>query len=661
MDIRHTFALPAFCLLAGLALAACQPQTSVSATGNVPASYQHVWVTLQQVAFNTSATAGPEDSAWKQYTLSSPQTIDLAAVTNGALAQFASSLQVPQGTYSQMRITLTDANESLTGSARSAGVAFNDEVDYTDSSGALHRLPLAVPNAAQGVAFAVSLTVASSQQAAIAALACASTSSNGGEGSTGSTDCAFGGQTKADCVSGQFFDSLLGSCITVGATSGLGTTAFATTTLGSTTGSTTGSTACAAGTAYDSATGTCVASSSTNFASSCAYNQTYDPTTGTCSSSVSAATSSLAVDFDASRDIAPYLIGGQPGFLLIPHIAGYNLAQAGSIAGTVDVSGLPAGTGGIEVSAETLSSDGSRHVIVESAPLSSTGSFVLYPLPASSTEQYDLVIAGPGIATVVITGVPVTSGNAASASPLSFGVALTPATAFPVQLAAGSSVSPPGAYVAFYQTIPSSGEVPYLIEAYPIDPFTGAFDSAQYLSAAILQYGAYVSGGAVALTSAIPAEGAGAYQIAASTPLYGDGPLSTTVGPTASVAQATPTPFTVAAIPLPSGTSAGSISGTVTVAAPGKYDRGELLLTQNGALVAVAPLDAYLGTAQSAAALFSSVPGDGGGSASNTNQYGAEAWVWNSSDPAGTLSRQPASSVIDLSSGNASGVTIAIE
>jgi hypothetical protein len=92
----------------------------------------------------------------------------------------------------------------------------------------------------------------------------------------------------------------------------------------------------------------------------------------------------------------------------------------------------------------------------------------------------------------------------------------------------------------------------------------------------------------------------------------------------------------------------------VSVATPGKYNEGELVLTQNGALVAVTSLSAYLGSAQSTATLFSSVPG---GTASSV--YYAEAWVWNSSDPS-ALSRQPQSTPIDLSSGSASGVTITI-
>ena len=690
----------ALAVLACIALAACQPQTNVATTGNVPAKYAHVWITLEKVAFNASATAGPADSGWQQLTLPSPQTVDLAALTNGLLAQFASQLALSQGTYNQMRVVLTDSSTALTSSARAAGADFNDEVDYTDASGTLHRLPLQVPSAAAGIAFAVNLTVASSQQTALAALACAASSSStgslgnaaavfGGSGSGGFGsfgNCAFGGQTKADCVSGQFYDHLLGSCINFGSSATLGTTTSGTTGFGATSFGTTSTAGCAAGTTLNPATGTCVAATNANFASTCSFNQTYNPATGTCSSALNMATTDLAVDFDASRDIVPFSVSGQPGFLLIPHLTGYNLTLAGSIAGSVNVSAVPASAGGIEVTAETLSADGSRHVIVESAPLGSDGSFLLYPLPATTstattatgatscpsgetynpasgtcevtaatTSQYDLVIHGPGIATVIVTGVPVTAGK--SSSSIALGITLTPATPFPVELAADNPVSPAGAYVGFYQTIPGTGEVPYLIEAYPIDPFIGAFDSAQYLSEADIEYGSYVSGGSVALTIAPPSEGSVSYAVGASAPLYGDGPLSTVVtGP--MVATTTPTTFTVAAIPLPSGTSADSVSGTLTVATPGRYDKGELVLTHNGALVAATPIDADLGVAQTSATFFGSVPG-GGGTAS-TGQYYLEAWVWSSADPAGTFTREPFSSLVDLTSGSASNVAVTI-
>jgi hypothetical protein len=690
--IHRLLHLPAFgrrvglCALACVALAACQPSATLSTGANVPAQYSHVWVTLKQVAFNTSATAGPTDSGWQQFSLSSPQTIDLATVTNGALAQFASKLALSGGTYSQMRLVLTDSNVALTSSAQAAGALYNDEVDYADASGALVRAPLQVPNAAQGVTFGVNLTVQSAEAATLAAIACAATSSSDtgsglgttGFDTTGASTCEYGTETASECTPGTIYDHLIGTCISIGGATGtLGSTTTTTTT---TTDTTAASTSCAFGTTYNPTTGSCVATSTgTSSAVECSYNQIYNPATGTCASSglgTSAATSYVAVDFDASRDLVPYTVSGQSGFVLIPHLAAYNLSQVGTIEGQVDVSGLPAtGTGGIQVTAET--SNGTQNLIVASAPLQSNGSFVLYPLPCSSTsssssssssyssssssssvayscgtatQDYDLVIHGPGIQTVVVQSVPVTASSPGSASSIALGVTLTAATSYNVQLS--SAASPPGSWIGFYQTIPNSSTAPYLIEAYPIDPFTGTFDTPQALSSASIAYGAYISGGAVSLTTVAPSQGASTYSVGASAPVYGNGPLSTTVAPTASGSAATAT-FTVTAIPLPS--AGESVSGTVSVTTPGKYDKGELLLTQGGALVAIAPLDAYLGAAKSSATLFSSVPGG-----SSTSVYYAEAWVWNSANPGATLSRQPLSTPIDLSAGNATGVAVTI-
>ncbi|MGB6452406.1 MAG: DUF4382 domain-containing protein [Steroidobacteraceae bacterium] len=652
-------------LLACFALAACQSRTDVSTGANVPAQYAHVWVTLTQVAFNASATAGPTDSGWKEFTLSSPQTIDLTTVTNGTLSEFASSLSLPVGTYNQMRLVLADSNTSLASSAQSAGALYNDEVDTTGSGGALERLPLAVPNAAQGITFAIDLTIAAAQQSALAAFACGQSSTSGLDtGTSTASTCESGTESASDCTAGTIFDSLIGTCIAIGNT---------TDTL---TGTTSTSSSCALGTTFDSSTGACI-STGTTTSENCSVNQVFDPTTGTCESSGlgGAATTSAAIDFDASRDLVPYTIGGQSGFLLIPHLSGYNLAQVGTIEGQIDISALTSTAGGVEVTAETPSSDGTRNAIVESVPLQSNGDFVLYPLPcaassssssasssssgsavsscASSTQTYDLVIHGPGIETVVIQSVPVSAAPPSSATALSLsGVTLTAATSYSVNLS--SAVSPPGAWIGFYQTLPDSSSVslPYLIEARPVDPFTGTFDTAQSLSAGSLEYEVYAAGGSAALTSVTPSQGVSTYTVAASAPLYGDGPLTTTVSPPSGSATAT---FTAAAIPLPSGTTAETISGTVTVSAPGKYDKGELILTQDGALIAVTPLDAYLSGSSATAILFTSVPGG-----TPTSVYYSEAWVWNSSDPAGSLSRQPQSAPIDLSAGSASGVAISI-
>src|SRR5579875_2064434 len=339
----------ALMLAACIALAACQTRTNVSATANVPSAYSHVWLTVKQIEFNTSATAGPQDSGWQSFTPSTPQTVDLVAVTNGALSQFAGSLSLAAATYLQLRVVLADATDPLTSSAQSAAALYNDEVDYTDSSGAAHQVPLEVPNAAQGVGFAIDLTVKSADKAALAALGCAIGSSSTGSTlgtstfgtgllgtSTGSGCAALLASTTVpsmstsvsqQCSAGYTFDAATGTCVL--ATTPIGTTAAAAA------GTPTTTPQCAIGYQYDATTGTCVLASTT--------------TSGCTSTFNTAATTSTAVDFDASRDLAPYTVSGQAGFVLIPHWAEYDLSQVGTIQGQVDIAALPSGVGGIEV------------------------------------------------------------------------------------------------------------------------------------------------------------------------------------------------------------------------------------------------------------------------------------------------------------------------
>src|SRR5581483_11786863 len=302
-----------------------------------------------------------------------------------------------------------------------------------------------------------------------------------------------------------------------------------------------------------------------------------------------------------------------------------------------------------------------------------SGNFVLYPLytgastssaVASSSNtptQYDLVIHGPTIETVIVKAIPVGLGAPSSGSSVTVPtIPVTTASSYAVN--AASAVAPAGAWVGFYQTIPLSGEVPYLIEARPIDPFTGLFDSAQSLSGASISFGTFSPitsttsststtgtststtatdtstnspvSGTVTLTTVAPSEGAATYRVAASSSVYGDGPLTATVvaPPSGSTAPAT---FTLTALPVPAGATAASVTGTVNVGTPGKYDKGELLLTSGGALVAVTPLNSYLGQSQSSATLFSNVPGGASSATFTTVPYYAEAWVWNSANPSG--------------------------
>jgi hypothetical protein len=301
---------------------------------------------------------------------------------------------------------------------------------------------------------------------------------------------------------------------------------------------------------------------------------------------------------------------------------------------------------------------------VNSAPVRSDGTFTLYPLATSSSSptSYDLVIHGPAIATIVVKGIAVNVGDPASTTPVSIGT-ITPraATSFKVNLTTTTPL-PAGALVGFYQTLPGTSEVPYLIEQQPIDPFSRAFASDQAVSAATLDYGT-LSSGSVSLTPANPAEGASTYRVAASAPLFADGVLTTTVTGNSSTT-------TLVAVPTLSAAAGTLIATPVTVSqtTPKQYDRGDLIISHDGAIVATAVLDPILtqsapSTAPSAASTLTipGVPGGGGTTRTvNSALYYVSVRLWNTSDPAKTLNRVTFPNALDLRTGSTIAYSIQI-
>jgi hypothetical protein len=297
------------------------------------------------------------------------------------------------------------------------------------------------------------------------------------------------------------------------------------------------------------------------------------------------------------------------------------------------------------------------------------GSFLLYPLATSSSRpaDYDLVIHGPGIATIIIKAVQVTlasststatttsttAANATTIHSVSVGTLIPrAASSYTANLGAATGAAlPAGAQVAFYQTLPTAGEVPYLIEASPIDPFNQVLANAQALSEGSVDSGTYAtSGAAVTLVSAAPAEGAGRYLVAASAPSFTDGTLTTTTTVSAPPAGTTTTvPVTVPALTLAPGATSGSISASLTQATAGKYDHGELLLTHDGTLVATTPLDTALAQGAGATITVNGLP-----AGTSAARYYVAVRAWNSRDATGTLQRQSYPTAIDLR-GSATG------
>jgi len=437
---------------------------------------------------------------------------------------------------------------------------------------------------------------------------------------------------------------------------------------------------------------------STNTRTNTTTNNTTTTGTSSSSSSTSSTTStntkttvSFAMSFDGSRDLAMFTygakngVGGQNGVLLSSHPTAYDLASAGAISGTLTLTSLPStattntfsNRQNIEATAETLSADGTHHIVVATAPVSTGGTFTLYPLSSNSSTPttYDVVIHGPGIATMIIKSVAVTvtppvstssnttgttTGTTSATTPLSIGTFIPRAStkSFSANVKPTASATlPAGAAVSFYQTLPASGEVPYVIEEAAIDPFNFTLGSDESLSTATIDSGTYTTNGAtITLTSSTPTEGAGKYRVAATAPLFTDGAISfnTTVAAPAA-GTTTAVPVTVPALTVASGASATSFTASVTQATAGKYDQGEIIVTHDGAVIGTAPLDTAL--TGGGTVTINGLPG--GGSFSSALYY-LSVLVWHSGNPAGPLTRQWYSSPVDLRSGSATGVALTI-
>ena len=360
----------------------------------------------------------------------------------------------------------------------------------------------------------------------------------------------------------------------------------------------------------------------------------------------------------------PISLSGQPAYLLNPHPQAYDANHSGTIQGAVSLSTLPVLTPAdlpdIQVAAESVSTDGTRHVIIKTTRVGADGTFILYPLSTASgaPSSYDLVIHGPTIQTLIIKSVPVTNSAPGSATALISALTLTAANAFLVNFTANTPAAPSSSLVGFYQTLPLSSEVPYLVETRAVDPISGVFATDQALSGGSLQYGTYGAGTTLTLTTTNPTQGAATYAIGAINPAYGTATLGTTVSAPSNTT--TTALFTMAAPPVPTGATANGITGSLSVANSQSFDHAELFLTRNGALVAAAPLTNDLGSGQSTLTLNAVAPGGGTSASFAAGVYNAEVWAWNSANPTGTLTRTPYGTTIDMSAGNATGVALTI-
>lgn len=136
------------------------PQGTVNLSlTDAPGDYDNVWVTVAAVWFHTSAAAGPDDAGWLKYTLSTPVTVDLLTLQNGNLSQMLGNLQLPSGTYQQIRVFLVATGAALTSSASAQQLTYNDQVNYQDTNDMEQVSPLEIINPSKGIALTGTFTV----------------------------------------------------------------------------------------------------------------------------------------------------------------------------------------------------------------------------------------------------------------------------------------------------------------------------------------------------------------------------------------------------------------------------------------------------------------------------------------------------------------------
>ena len=378
---------------------------------------------------------------------------------------------------------------------------------------------------------------------------------------------------------------------------------------------------------------------------------------------------SLGLAFDAARDLVLLNDGSGQKVLFNPHGTALDLNLSGAIKGNVEVSVLKSvtiqnGRTDVEVTAERMSADGSRHEPVLSVPVRSDGSFTLYPLATDTgtPSSYDLVIHGPAVATVIVRGVTVAAGAASASTTTSIGtIAPRDASSFNANLAPTSNTTlPAGAVVRFYQTIPGAGEVPYTIDQAPIDPLTRKLATDISLSDATIDVGSFVSSGTpVTLAAQTPSEGAAVYKVAGSAPLYADGAFSATVTTTGSSASATVAP---AALGVAPGAIASTLTASVTQRTP-IFDRGELILSHDGAIIDSISLQPALVAAPGTLTNLTvgNLPGGNSGNTFDAGLYYLSMRVWSSANPAQTFQRDAFITPLDLRGANSATISVPID
>ena len=304
-----------------------------------------------------------------------------------------------------------------------------------------------------------------------------------------------------------------------------------------------------------------------------------------------AGTLNLAIDFDLEHDLAPFLhgdVGNQQIFYTLkPNLRYFDLDQAGAITGTIDpsvlcVNGNTTNCGyNVLVKAEAVSADGTRHYDLRATTLAANGSFSLYPLPAG--QNYDILIRGRGLETMLVQGVPAPLGSTpVESQSILQSTAITPPLDGTGEYFANVSgpLNPASGWLDFQQTLPGAGSLPYEVRWANTNPYTGVLRTPIALANGPIYVAPYNNGSALNFTPTTPQEGLGSYSAiangvayyAVSAPAAVASPGSNTVGSPLTFAANNPT--------LAAGVVNGTVTGTISLLTAGEYDKGYLVLSR---------------------------------------------------------------------------------
>lgn len=113
---------------------------------DAPGDFDNVYITVKDIWFHTSDSAGPNEAGWIKKPLASPITVDLLTLANGGMQSLWSGVTLRVGDYQQIRLVLADSDDPLTASATALGLSYNNEVKDNNV-----EYPLHIPDASHGI------------------------------------------------------------------------------------------------------------------------------------------------------------------------------------------------------------------------------------------------------------------------------------------------------------------------------------------------------------------------------------------------------------------------------------------------------------------------------------------------------------------------------